>query len=393
MKSWFLCFVLFLSAPAGASELSFLEEIEDDVGGADGLAGALGVAVSPDGRHLYTTSWQEHAISAFGRDLGTGRLSYIGSWTGGLLQAYGVTISPDGAHVYIASNDNEVVTLYRRDTVTGELTFVTIYGGDGHAIRSVALSPDGRHLYATSWAPFGALLAFRRHRESGLLADIATYQDGVDGVAGLAQAQSVATSPDGDNVYAVGESSDAIAMFRRDRETGELDFLGQRRDGVGGVDGLDRPLWVTVSGDGRHVYVAAGSDSAVAVFRRRPGSGELSFVEAVREPAVANPHCVTVAPDGSRVLVSAPGSASLAVFRRDAESGRLELIEVQHNASGGPAGLGGLRQVVTSPGFKNVYGVTAFSDSLVAFVVSPLFADGFESGDLTRWSSAFGIGR
>jgi 6-phosphogluconolactonase (cycloisomerase 2 family) len=46
-------------------------------------------------------------------------------------------------------------------------------------------------------------------------------------------------SPDGAHVYAVGTVSDAVVVFARDADTGELTFLEVQREGTDGVDGLD----------------------------------------------------------------------------------------------------------------------------------------------------------
>src|SRR5262249_26890009 len=106
--------------------------------------------------------------------------------------------------------------------------------------------------------------------------------DGQNGVDGLAQASSVALSPDGAHVSATGTSDSAVAVFRRNSSTGALSFIEAQIDGMNGVSGLTLPSGVAVSPDGAHVYVTSGA-SAVAVFRRDSSSGRLTFVEAQLE--------------------------------------------------------------------------------------------------------------
>jgi hypothetical protein len=76
----------------------------------------------------------------------------------------------------------------------------------------------------------------------------------------------VAESPDGRHVYAVGILDDAIAVFSRNATTGTLSFVEMQKDGVGGVDGLDAAISVTVSPDGKYVYAAGNLDDAIVVF-------------------------------------------------------------------------------------------------------------------------------
>ena len=83
------------------------------------------------------------------------------------------------------------------------------------------------------------------------------------------------------------DRSDAVAVFSRDAASGELTFVQVLKDGVGGVDGLDWASSVTLSPDGHHVYVAGSLDNAVVVFSRNVVSGKLTFVEAIEALLIA----------------------------------------------------------------------------------------------------------
>ena len=63
-----------LSAPEAAA-LNFVEAQFDGVGGVDGLDYAHGVAVSPDGAHVYITGGYDTAIAIFARDGTTSRFT------------------------------------------------------------------------------------------------------------------------------------------------------------------------------------------------------------------------------------------------------------------------------------------------------------------------------
>jgi 6-phosphogluconolactonase (cycloisomerase 2 family) len=62
----------------GTGKLTFVEYLADNVDGADGLANAKGVVVSPDGKHVYTTAYNDDAVGIFGRNSSTGKLTYLG---------------------------------------------------------------------------------------------------------------------------------------------------------------------------------------------------------------------------------------------------------------------------------------------------------------------------
>ena len=102
--------------------------------------------------------------------------------------------------------------------------------------------------------------------------------DCADGFA-LVGAFSVAVSRDGKNVYVASATSDAVAVFARDKLTGKLLQLGSQggcvsETGTGGLcangKALDGAQSVAVSPDGKHVYVASFGSAAVAVFMRAP---------------------------------------------------------------------------------------------------------------------------
>lgn len=98
----------------------------------------------------------------------------------------------------------------------------------------------------------------------------------------MRQPNWIAVSPDGAHLYVAGSFDNTMLTFRRDTATGRLTFLDERRDGIGGVDGLGGAFSVSVSPDGANIYVASLVDDAIAVFQRNPTTGSLTFVEARR---------------------------------------------------------------------------------------------------------------
>ena len=138
--------------------------------------------------------------------------------------------------------------------------------------RAVAIDPKGRNVYVAS-SQSNAIAVFRRNGRTGRLTQASgtggcIAAGGADGCArarGLVGPNSVAVSADGRNVYVTSLHSDAVDVFPRNATTGALT---QARDGRGcrsrtATSGcstgraLDGPDVVTVSPDGRNVYVGA----------------------------------------------------------------------------------------------------------------------------------------
>src|SRR5438128_957466 len=166
---------------------------------------------------------------------------------------------------------------------------------DGHALFGasvVAVSPDGRYVYVASFES-SAVTTFVRNTTTGVLGQLNGVAGCVsasgDGVTcgrgrGLNEAVEVAVSPDGQHLY-VASRGNAVAVFARNALTGELTQLdgaagciAEAGDGVTCTDGtaLVGLRTVTVSPDGKSVYIGARDGDAVAVLARHPTTGALT---------------------------------------------------------------------------------------------------------------------
>jgi cysteine-rich repeat protein len=274
-----------------------------------------------------------------------------------------------------------VVCIGRTDARAGGLAFVDrLEGGIGttgglNGVRALAVTPDGFQVYAAS-EKAGSLSLLQRDDLTGMLLFSGRAADGEAGVDGLDHVRGVAVSPDGGNVYAVGDRDDALAVFARDPLSGALTFLQVLRDGVDGVDGLDGARGVVVSPDGLHVYTAAGNDDAVAVFGRDAASGTLAFVEVQRD-GVGGVHgmkgaeSLVMSADGLTLYVAAPGDDAVAVFMRDLETGALTFVERQRDETDGVDGLDGVRSLALSPDGLNLYAGGKLDDAIAVFACDP----------------------
>jgi hypothetical protein len=156
----------------------------------------------------------------------------------------------------------------------------------------------------------------------------------------------IAVSADGKNAYVASGDSDAVAVFARDASTGALTQLGGTNgcvseDGTGWLcatgHGLGLPYGVTVSPDGKSVYVASLNLGAVAVFSRDLTTGALTQLPGTagcfsntgsdgcaRGRGLGGASHTVVSPDGKNVYVSADGGTpAVAAFSRDTSTGAL----------------------------------------------------------------------
>jgi len=365
--------------------LSFVEALRGPAGEIDGLNGAHGLAVSPNGGHLYVAGRVDDGLAVFAQDPNTGALSFVEvvrngvGGIEGLDSVRAVALSPNGSHVYAAAANDDAVSVFARDGATGELSLIELHrdginGVDGlDEVVSITVSPDGAHVYAAGSLD-NAIAVFSRDTNSGQLVFVEVVRDGISGVDGLESVRAVALSSDGKHLYAAGFNDDAVAVFSRDGSTGSLSLIEVVRDGAGGVDGLDGAIDVTLAPDGDHVYVAARVDDALAVFARDSGDGRLSFVEIADNgvggvTGLDSVRSVTLSPDGNLVVAAAFNEDGLAIFERDPTSGRLNFLEVARDGLNGVAGLRGALAVASDPNGLFIYSAGFEDDALVQFAL------------------------
>jgi len=141
-----------------------LEHSQTLINGKDGIKNMIapqGLAMSPDGKYLYSACGGGNAIVVFAKN-DQDKYSYIQSISNsdenvsGLGGAGYITTSPNGSRVFVASeSDNAVVTLARLDD--GTLKILSVLKSEGikkanerNGAASVYVSPDGKHLLVTT---------------------------------------------------------------------------------------------------------------------------------------------------------------------------------------------------------------------------------------------------
>ena len=216
------------------------------------LREARALAISPDGKHVYVASEASNAVAAFARNKTKGYLTQLEgqggcvseTGTGGtcadgkaLARPVGIAVSPDNKHVYVASEGSNAVAVFGRNKLSGVLTQLS--GTDGcvsadgtggcsvaaglEGVRGLDISPDGKQVYVVSQTA-NAVVVLGRNKTSGALSQLvgtagcvsadATGGECAEGIA-LDGARAVAVTPNGHQVYVGSHQSDAVAVFSR----------------------------------------------------------------------------------------------------------------------------------------------------------------------------------
>ena len=228
-------------------------------------------------------------------------------------------------------------------------------------VQDLVVTPDGRHVYAvTSTAVRPTLVAFSRDVTTGVLTQLA----GIDGCI----------TDDGAGEGGAGTCTDGRA--------------------IGSGDGRG----LTVSSDGRFVYMASQDYSAVVIFARDAASGKLTQLPGTtgcissdgssedgaatcaNGRGLSSANLPVITPDGNFMIVQAYGEIGIAMFRRDASSGQLTQLDgsdgciTDDGASEDGAGtcgdslaLGDGNGVLVSPDGRFVYVAGYNRDSLTVY--------------------------
>jgi DNA-binding beta-propeller fold protein YncE len=311
------------SVPGGFSQLPGAAGCVSN-GGAGGCTGGHGlgtnvrVAISPDGRNAYLTTFiSSDTLLVFDRDPRTGALTQKPGQDGCFRETpatancasaplmhdpFGVALTPDGRTVYVTAFDASRVITFTRDPATGTLTLkpggagcisgLADDGPCGHAngmsfVGDLAVSPDGRNLYVASGFDAAGAVTALTIDAAGALQRI---DDGVDGAGclrdtfggGCMDGRALGTprglrfGPDGTTLYVATSKVEndgatvngGVTVLKRDPGSGRLSVM----DGVAGcvvaaaVDGCDVLPEIGPTGDvavdAGVVYAATGEEDA-----------------------------------------------------------------------------------------------------------------------------------
>ncbi len=330
--------LLGVSGSIQAQALEFGEPLREAHFQIQHMSDPSSMALSPGDQHLYVANFTDNSLLVFEREVLTGELilteTHLNNLNGvtGLAGANFTTVSPDGKTVYIASLNDHAITAFERSTSNGALTFLASYkdgtaGIDGLRWASaVKVSPDNKNVYVSGPGD-NAVAVFGREQTSGSLTFIEYVKNGVNGVEGMVNPYALSISSDGKHLY-VASSQNSLAVFERESATGSLVFLEAYYDNTDGINGLDGVTSLTLSENGQFLYVTAENDNSIAVFSRDESTGSLTFVEALDNSSIGlsgflQPSFAAISAEGEKLYVGTYNNADIYAFQCDPADGTL----------------------------------------------------------------------
>ncbi|MDX1571566.1 MAG: beta-propeller fold lactonase family protein, partial [Xanthomonadales bacterium] len=283
--------------------LEFVGAVRQGENGATGLLGVSDLDLSNDGLLLIAAGTDSNALSIFDRDPTAGtltpRFALVSGSTGisGLNGASATDFSFDDRHFYATAQTSNALSVFAIDPDTDAITQVQVIQDGVMSVTGLAaptdvlVSPDDKHVYVAA-PDSNSILAFVRNPSEGSssfgqLTFVDQYEDQSVGIDGLEGVRSLAISPDGSFLYALGSREASLAVFSRDATTGELMFVERKADGTGGVTGLSGARSLSMKPDGSRLYVAATASDAVVWFDVAM-DGTLAFADSISSMSGTN---------------------------------------------------------------------------------------------------------
>ncbi|MDF2455799.1 MAG: hypothetical protein K0R51_1792 [Cytophagaceae bacterium] len=373
--SFLVISLLFFVTSVHAQFLRPSSSIKDGVNGVTGIAQPRTVRTSSDGKYIYVLGNTNSTINVFQRNLLTGALSPLQSLTNNtagilkMLQPDGMAISPDGKNIYVTSFYESSLITFSRNATTGLLAYQSTHtdevgGVDGlNFCLEPVVSSDGKNVYVGSMSD-NAVAVFTRNASTGALTYLECHKDGVAGVDGLANVTALTVSADGHHVYACGGDDNAIALFSRNSGTGALTYLQM----VQSSSYLEGGNGIMCSSDNLNIYVAVYGSNALVVYNRNPVTGFLTFLQVFQQLyKYSAADQVAMSPDGKNLFLTAQGEGTIYVFSRDLTTGMLTVVDHVKNNTYGFTGFERPKSIIITPDGKHVYTSSWVDNAVTCF--------------------------
>ncbi|TFG60085.1 MAG: hypothetical protein E4H36_12670, partial [Spirochaetales bacterium] len=178
----------------------------------DAIIKAKTMAMSSDNKHLYVSSCPdsgEQAILWFAWDPAKAELIFKSRYQSDeLAYATSIAISKDGKDLYTGGR---ALLWFKRDPVSGSLTLKDTFIKDEAHGSTIVISPEDDNVYVTKAK---SIITFKRFTNTGELLYLNKFEDDTK----LSWVISFGISPDGKNLYLLDANLDKVFYFDRIRE-------------------------------------------------------------------------------------------------------------------------------------------------------------------------------
>jgi 6-phosphogluconolactonase (cycloisomerase 2 family) len=267
--------------------------------GVDGFLAPVDGIISEDSRFLYVVGLS--GLSVYSTQAATNGIEHLWTYIEGVNGYSGITglsklvLSPASENPYlfilsaasqVNSDSPDTLAVFSRQTSganEGAIEPLAIFENkstEPGILNPVDLvvSQDNNFVYVAS-AGDNVIAVFKFTAATPALNMIQVLQNNTNSnnktISGLNNPTSLTLSPDGKHLYITAE--DAVVIFSRNQSDGKLDYIDTVTAG-GAVLGLNGPVSIVSSNDGDNVYVASQLSGTIAAFARNSVSGALDFI-------------------------------------------------------------------------------------------------------------------
>ncbi|MCG6191410.1 beta-propeller fold lactonase family protein [Maribellus maritimus] len=355
--------------------LTLLKTVANEDGKIRGLSEVIDLAISNDGKNIYTLAYGGlKSIGVYHR-LQDGRLLFDHAMEWDSLgppigATYGFEMSPDDEYLFINSTNMYGIRILKRDIVSGNLDFYKSYTDSGlglNSITDIAFSPDRKNFYS---ATVNQIITYSIDPDSADLTFQSFLSDNESDNFGLSGIKSIVTSNDGKNVYTASNSvffMDGISVYSRNPADGSLTILETiSKDSNGNA--INEPSKILLSNDNRFLYTIG---QKIHCFERDTSDGHLSFlydidIEDLGIPYIYRFFDAAISIDDKSFIGVTRQGKSIFSFHRNIETGKLTLeqhkryTDISTYSNAGPA-------IQISSDLKNVYLASQYSKLLASY--------------------------
>ncbi len=291
------------------------------------------LALSQDGEYLYSISERNNSkISVFKINPNNTAPTFVSSIpTEGSGACY-ISSDKNDKYLFVANYGSGHFSFAKLDNSKNIISVKTLKPGVGsnadstrqgapHA-HSLAPGPEGKFIYGSD---LGADKVFAFKKESGEY----NLYTGIPLAPGTGP-RHFDFSPDGKTMAVVGELSNTITLFTKDKDgcfTVKGDMFTTLPDDFTGVS---YSADIHFSQDGKFLYSSNRGHNSIAVFGF--SNGTLTPIQWVTKE-IAWPRNFTIDPSGKYLLVANQHSNSITVFKRDTKTGKLTYSDITKDIS------------------------------------------------------------